>query len=101
MSSSINAATKRNSPELKSKSVNGKVSNGVGISAGNTNNILTTKEKRKIKIIQNHDCKSWTYEKGELIWSERTLLNRKSAILKTNTIYEQRRNFFNWSLYSL
>ena len=67
MSSSSNAGKKRNSPELKSKSVNGKVINGIGISEGNTNNILTTKEKRKIKIIQNHDCKSWTYEKGELI----------------------------------
>ena len=67
MSSSSNADPKQNSPESKNKSANGDESNGVGISTGNAHHILTTKENRQIKIIQNHDCKSWTYEKGELI----------------------------------
>lgn len=33
--------------------------------AGNT--ILTTASKSKIKIIINHNCKSWTYHKGDLV----------------------------------
>jgi hypothetical protein len=67
MSSSSNGDTKQKNVELKCESAKGIESGVVGISTGNANNILTTKDKRKIKVIQNHDCKSWTYEKGELI----------------------------------